>query len=89
MTWTDAARTRQSAIASAWWRKQVEADPHAHPLKRLRAERDYTQADLAAMCDLPPSAIGAIETSGRASKFMQKRIAECLKVPISQLFAPA
>jgi DNA-binding XRE family transcriptional regulator len=84
--WTPAERARQSAIATAWWRKKAESDPLAHPLKLLRAERDYTQADVGLMASLPPSTIAFAESGGKVSRFVRERICEALKAPESELW---
>lgn len=59
-------------------------------LKVLRAERDWTQADLACRLDVTRQTINAIEKGKYDPSLpLAFKIAEVFGIPIEQIFSPA
>ncbi|MCH1491135.1 MAG: helix-turn-helix transcriptional regulator [Luminiphilus sp.] len=59
-------------------------------LKVLRAERDWTQADLACQLDVTRQTINAIEKGKYDPSLpLAFKIAEVFGIPIEQIFSPA
>jgi lambda repressor-like predicted transcriptional regulator len=84
---TDPDRERLRRQRMSRFAAQVEADPDATPLRRLRVERGLTMRELAAMANVHFRTVANAETHpARTSRVVRRRIAQAIGVPESKLF---